>query len=130
MPRTITWLHLSDLHACNPVTGWDAKRVLETLVADLRKLQKEHGLQPDLIFFTGDAAFGHLGQEPGKAIGDQFREAHAFLEAVRKSFATEIPQRNVFLVPGNHDVNRTVITDMDTEWLSKPHSLDVIEPAL
>lgn len=24
---TITWLHLSDLHACNPKHGWDADRV-------------------------------------------------------------------------------------------------------
>jgi len=67
MSRTLTWLHLSDLHACRPNTGWDAKRVLATLRADLQKLNKEHGLRPDLIFFTGDAAFGHLSNERGEA---------------------------------------------------------------
>ncbi len=60
---TLTWLHLSDLHACTPKSGWDADRVLETLVADLDRLQREQGLRPDLIFFTGDAAWGEFGSE-------------------------------------------------------------------
>jgi hypothetical protein len=43
MPRTFTWLHLSDLHACRPKSGWDAKRVLETLRTDLfRSVCAEH----------------------------------------------------------------------------------------
>ena len=67
MSQHLTWLHLSDLHACDPNTGWDAKRVTDTLLADLKRMQKDHGLRPDLIFFTGDAAFGHLGNERGGA---------------------------------------------------------------
>ena len=66
----VTWLHLSDLHVCKPRTGWDAKRVTDTLCADLRKMQEEHGLRPDLIFFTGDAAYGHIGSAEGKSISD------------------------------------------------------------
>ncbi|HWO17301.1 MAG TPA: leucine-rich repeat domain-containing protein [Kofleriaceae bacterium] len=119
MPRTITWLHLSDLHACQPNTGWDAHRVLDSLRRDLRKMHEEHGLVPDLIFFTGDAAFGHIGTDKGKAIGDQFRAAHEFLTSVRKAFSPEISQRNVFLVPGNHDVNRTRITRFLSNWLEQ-----------
>ncbi len=42
---TVTWLHLSDLHACIPRFGWDAERVTSTLVADLRRLQAERGLR-------------------------------------------------------------------------------------
>lgn len=34
-PRTITWLHLSDLHSCKTKTGWDAHRVLMSLRDDL-----------------------------------------------------------------------------------------------
>lgn len=119
MTRTITWLHLSDLHACTPNSGWDAHRVLDSLRTDLRRMRDEHGLQPDLLFFTGDAAFGHLGSEKGKAIGDQFRTAHEFLTSVCKEFAPEIPQRNVFLVPGNHDVNRNKVTRFVTSWLEQ-----------
>jgi len=51
--HTVTWLHLSDLHICQPKTGWDAARVLEKLRDDLLHMQQAHGLQPDLIFFTG-----------------------------------------------------------------------------
>lgn len=127
MTRTITWLHLSDLHACTPNSGWDAKRVLESLRRDLRRMRDDQKLVPDLIFFSGDAAFGHLGSEKGKAIGDQFREAHDFLTAVREEFSPAVPQRNVFLVPGNHDVNRTVITSFETKWIEEMRSLDEIE---
>jgi len=117
MAQALTWLHLSDLHACKPQTGWDAKRVIDTLCADLRKMQKQHGLRPDLIFFTGDAAFGQIGSSGGKSIAEQFREAHDFLTNVRESFQPAVEQRDVFLVPGNHDVNRERITDFETEWL-------------
>jgi Leucine-rich repeat (LRR) protein/predicted MPP superfamily phosphohydrolase len=125
MSQTLTWLHLSDLHACKPRTGWDAKRVTETLCADLRKMQKG-GLRPDLIFFTGDAAFGHIGSDGGKSIAQQFREAHDFLTAVRESFDPVIEQRNVFLVPGNHDVNRSKISKFETQALENISSLDEI----
>jgi predicted MPP superfamily phosphohydrolase len=125
--KTVTWLHLSDLHACKPKTGWDAKRVTDTLCKDLRKMQEKNGLRPDLIFFTGDAAYGHLGNGEGKSITEQFREAHDFFTTVRESFDPPIAQRNLFLVPGNHDVNRNRITDFETEWLlSKDRTLDEI----
>ncbi|MBN3878466.1 hypothetical protein [Nostoc sp. JL23] len=50
MTQTLTWLHLSDIHACKPRTGWDAKRVTDTLCKDLKKTQERYGLRPDLIF--------------------------------------------------------------------------------
>ena len=127
MSATLAWLHLSDLHACKPQTGWDAKRVTDTLCADLKRMQKDQGLRPDLIFFTGDAAFGQVGKERGEAIVDQFREAHDFLTAVREAFDPIVDQRNLFLVPGNHDVNRDSITSFETDWLGQARSLGKIE---
>ena len=59
MSKTVTWLHFSDMHLCQPKTGWEASRILETLRVDLDKM-RDRGLLPDLIFFTGDAAFGQL----------------------------------------------------------------------
>jgi len=126
MPETLTWLHLSDLHACKPRTGWDARRVTNTLRTDLKHMLNQHGLRPDLIFFTGDAAFGQIGKARGEAIVDQFREAHDFLTAVREVFTPAIEQRNLFIVPGNHDVNRDRITDFETLWLEQQHTLDDI----
>jgi predicted MPP superfamily phosphohydrolase len=113
----LTWLHLSDLHICEQKTGWDAKRVTDTLCEDLKTMQKEHGLRPDLIFFTGDAAYGHLGDREGKSITEQFSDAHDFFTSVREAFEPAIEQRNLFLVPGNHDVNRSRITASQKEWL-------------
>ncbi|MBD1872114.1 metallophosphoesterase [Nodosilinea sp. FACHB-131] len=130
MTQTLTWLHLSDLHACKPRTGWDAKRVTDTLCTDLKKMQEQRGLRPDLIFFTGDAAYGQVGSQRGEMIADQFQEAHDFLESVRTTFSPEVEQRNVFLVPGNHDVNREVITTFERAWLEQPHSIDEIAELL
>src|SRR5437016_5445054 len=104
MARTITWLHLSDLHFCETRTGWDAQCILDKLLEDLREMSKRSGpsLQPDFIFFTGDLAYGHLGG--GKqSLSRQLDGAHKLLERIRRSYRPSIPRRNVFLVPGNHD---------------------------
>ncbi|WP_227498568.1 hypothetical protein [Synechococcus sp. PCC 7336] len=58
----------ADLHVNQPRTGWDAARVVGTLRADLKRMQETQGLRPDPIFFTGDAAYGHISNERGKAI--------------------------------------------------------------
>ena len=122
----LTWLHLSDLHACRTRSGWDAGRITETLVKDLVEQQRDHGLRPDLIFFTGDAAFGHLGSAPGQSIEEQFREAGAFLDAVRRAFTPEVPLGDLFLVPGNHDVDRRKVSPGLTQWLDSQQDLESI----
>ncbi len=123
---TLTWLHLSDLHACTPRFSWDAEKVTETLIEDLRRLQADHGLRPDLLFFSGDAAFGEIGSEPEKTIRGQLEHFAAFLHAVRRAFEPEIAPGKVFLVPGNHDVNRQRVARADTFWLDQQKSLDPV----
>jgi len=123
---TLTWLHLSDLHACHPRTGWDAARVQETLIADLEHLQREHSLAPDLIFFTGDAAFGEIGNDPEETLRGQLQVFAAFLDEVRKTIDPAFPWENVFLVPGNHDVNRNLVEGAQTEWLDRRKRLDEV----
>ncbi len=112
MGKTITWLHFSDLHLCNPKSGWEAKNILEKLGDDLRRLQDKHGLAPDLIFFTGDAVFGHLGENGGKTITEQFKEAAHFFESIQEVFTNNVPIGNFFIVPGNHDVKRTKLLEL------------------
>ncbi|MCX6584498.1 MAG: metallophosphoesterase [Candidatus Aminicenantes bacterium] len=104
--RTVTWLHLSDLHLCNPKTGWESGKILKKLQEDFKQLHHEEGLTPDMIFFTGDVVFGHLGNEKGKQIVEQYEDAAKFFDSIRASFTPEIPKERVFIVPGNHDVNR------------------------
>lgn len=113
MNRTLTWLHLSDLHA-RLRNDWDARQVTDSLVRDLKLMQQEYGLRPDFVFFTGDLAFGAVD---GETMDDQYQLVRSFLDAVRKAFDPEIPIRNLYLVPGNHDVDRGEITPEQTAWL-------------
>ena len=105
----ITWLHLSDLHYYEEKTGWNAEHILETLIEDLKQLEEKHQLAPDMIFFTGDLAFGQVNDASG-SLKKQYEGANEFLEKIRNSFANPIPRENVFLVPGNHDVNRDAVS--------------------
>ncbi|NJL27691.1 MAG: SUMF1/EgtB/PvdO family nonheme iron enzyme [Thermoanaerobaculia bacterium] len=123
----VSWLHLSDLHACNPRTGWDAARVTKTLVEDLRGLQKKHGLRPDLVFFTGDAAFGAIGSEREQTIAGQLEAFGKFLEAVRTAFEPAIAIENVFLVPGNHDIDRGAAAEDQMEWLDNRKAIEPVQ---
>jgi len=116
---TLTWLHLSDVHLCDTKYGYQSKPLREKLFADLAKMQEQLALWPDFIFFTGDLAFGHLGEKAGHRMADQYREAQVFLDRVRRSFKPEIPQERLFLVPGNHDVHRGKITPDQRWWLEE-----------
>ncbi|MGZ4954480.1 MAG: metallophosphoesterase family protein [Methylobacter sp.] len=116
MTRKLTWLHLSDLHA-RKRDDWDAQEIKEKLVLDLKSMQKDHGLRPDFVFFTGDLAYGAAGIE----MTEQYKLVRDFLESVRKAFDPEIPIRDLYLVPGNHDIDREEITPEQTEWLRHKH---------
>ncbi len=115
MPRTLTWLHLSDLHAC-PRDKWNSDHVTRALVEDLKYMEKTYSLSPDFIFFTGDAAWGN--DPTAKAsLSEQFDTAHRFFEVVRKAFKKEVPQRRFYIVPGNHDIDRKRITTAVSRYL-------------
>jgi len=47
MSKTLTWLHISDLHLCKPKHGWDADQVLEALRIDFKQMRGEYNLNPD-----------------------------------------------------------------------------------
>ncbi|MBD9354970.1 NACHT domain-containing protein [Methylomonas albis] len=117
MSRKLTWLHLSDFHA-RQRDGWDSRQITDALVCDLKQMQIEHGLCPDLIFFTGDLVFGAVS---GESMDDQYQLVRDFLDAIRKAFIPEIPIRSLYLVPGNHDVDRNEITPDQTAWIRQPN---------
>jgi len=107
-----TWLHLSDLHLKSS-SKWESDRVTRALIHDLKEL-KSSGICPDALFFTGDAAFGSVD---GEEIEKQFDSFSSFLDSVRQVFSPEIEKTRVFIVPGNHDVDRSTILRSTTEWL-------------
>jgi predicted MPP superfamily phosphohydrolase len=124
----LTWLHFSDLHFCPLRTGRQAWPALEKMLQDLRSLQAQHGLRPDLIFFTGDAAYGNVSSEPGGALADQFALFGRFLEALLATFHPPLAKEQLFLVPGNHDVDRDAIFP-EAEYLDR-HLLPEAEKLL
>ncbi|MEM6455902.1 MAG: metallophosphoesterase [Acidobacteriota bacterium] len=105
--NVITLLHLSDLHA-RIDTDWDAKRVTEELVADLQRLQADDGLRPDLVLFTGDLAWA--GQP------EEFERGWNVIRAIQEAYETPLLDSAIFLVPGNHDVDRDRVGPMARTW--------------
>lgn len=118
MRQKITWLHLSDLHLCPNRTGWDATRVLRLLRRDLRSMAAELGT-PDLVLFTGDVAFGHLGDHPGESLREQYLAARTFFDGILTTFDPPVPKDRLFIVPGNHDVNRNAVGADQITWLDQ-----------
>jgi hypothetical protein len=96
----ISWVHLSDWHQGNK-GKMDRRVVRDALVKDLAALSSECHPQfakLDFIVFSGDLAFQGTSSEYKLAQSE-------FLAPVLE--ATQVSSRNVFLVPGNHDVDRS-----------------------
>jgi len=95
----LTWLHISDLHF-RALQAYNASVVLGALLRDIAERIQADGLRADFIALTGDVAFS--GQ-PG-----EYELAREFLDKLLA--ATGVSKERLFVVPGNHDVNRSLIT--------------------
>jgi calcineurin-like phosphoesterase family protein len=101
-----SWLHISDIHFGH---GDDAhrssqRRIVEDLLLDVKKVlgggqQKSLDSipRPEVIFLTGDIAF--KGDEA------EYSQADIWLSRLVREIGLE--RRKVFVIPGNHDVQRT-----------------------
>jgi ppGpp synthetase/RelA/SpoT-type nucleotidyltranferase len=86
-------LHVSDIHfGVNDPQGEQAL-ITEALIAAVERDE----IDPDVIIFTGDLAFS------GKP--SQFKMGEAWLGRLCKT----APRADLFIVPGNHDVERTKV---------------------
>ena len=94
-PSSITWLHLSDLHF-RKSQAYDENIVLKALLHDLVEQQ----VRPDLIAVSGDIAFS--GQPA------EYDLARRFFDDLLQT--TGLNEDRLFLVPGNHDVDRSLIS--------------------
>lgn len=101
--QSLTWLHISDVHFETADSGtrrnyWAQDKVKETFIRDLPELLREEHLEPDIVFLTGDVAFSGDRKEYDIAV--------KFLDELRQ----RLPKPNVpiMLIPGNHDVCRSV----------------------
>lgn len=99
MHRRLTWLHLSDLHL-RAGDQYDQKATLTSLLEDLVALVDNQSLSFDLVFVTGDIAYSGRREE--------YAVAASFFRDL--SSATSVPMARLFCVPGNHDVDRSLLT--------------------
>lgn len=115
----LTWLHLSDIHF-HPALNWRDAHSHETLLKYLEQcFSEDPSLRPDLIFCTGDIAFGETHKAP---LAEQYNDAISFFEKlliVCEKNGTALPKNRLFVVPGNHDVNRKSINSDAQESLYK-----------
>lgn len=113
-------LHLSDLHerASRETEPWRRRRVLgDAWKSNLDALLEDGGF--DLVCFTGDAA------DWGKP--EEFQLAGEFLRAVldRLRLSTE----RLYVVPGNHDIDRSVHSDVWKQVRDLLPRLDALDVA-
>lgn len=98
--RTITWLHLSDLClAGSPPGSYQQDALLQELLRDLDNLARKDSLQPDFVAITGDIALHGTASE--------YQVAAEFFDRLLN--ATNLPRDRLFVVPGNHDVDRSAV---------------------
>ncbi len=90
----ITWLHLSDLHF-RKTPDYDYAVLTNSLLQDITQ-QAHKGLRPDFIVITGDLTLSGRSEE--------YEIAAQFLDKLLE--ATGISKERLFIVPGNHDIDR------------------------
>jgi predicted MPP superfamily phosphohydrolase len=111
--QSLGWLHLSDIHLLN-AHGWRDNSILRSLKEDIAA-QKQAGRVVDFVVVTGDIAFGAKG---GEKLVDQYEAARQFFDDVLARCG--LGQDRLFLVPGNHDIDRKLVPEMLTEYLRSP----------
>ena len=96
----VTWLHVSDMHLTQ-TRSYDHDVVLTALLESVRDVKDNQKWKPDLIFATGDiAGKGDVGVFKGGENAPATKFFNALLEA------SGVDRKNLFIVPGNHDVER------------------------
>jgi len=104
---TLTWVHLSDLHFNGMESPADMIH-LEKMLDDVKAQCDQKHLTPDAIFLTGDLAFS--GQKK------QYDFAGKWFEKLLAACGLPGQRDRLFIVPGNHDIDRTVVGKADWQY--------------
>lgn len=116
--KSISWLHISDLHFRSS-PSYDSDRVLAALLSSLPTITARTGA-PQLVFVTGDIGFS------GRAA--EYNRATEFFDKLLQSLG--IGKERLFVVPGNHDVDRSRPYDLARTLVSLQQADSYFEPGL
>lgn len=106
-----SWIHLSDIHFMhgNERHQVDQELVLKALLGDISKTinnPQRNIPRPDSIFITGDITFS--GSVAHK---NEYEIAEQWLNDASK--VTNLTKNQIFVIPGNHDVQRNIYSSDD-----------------
>jgi len=104
------WLHISDLHSI--CTGIKTKIMREALLDEIRYLNQQ--CKFTFLLITGDISDKNQGYDGAKEL------IHRIINAMGLNL------EKVFIVPGNHDVNRNMPNNR-RDLIRKGWSLDVLD---
>lgn len=104
------WLHLSDLHSIS--SGIKTAVMRESLIEELKDISKEHRF--DFAVITGDISDKNTG----------YAEAQTLISKIIE--AINVPLQKVFIVPGNHDLNRSVPVERE-EIIKKAWEIELLD---
>ena len=114
----IRWLHLSDFHVGKD--NYATRKMFDYILSHVQK-RKVEGFVPDLLFITGDLANRGLSSEYETFWLE-------FVLPLQEEIGGNISQRT-YVVPGNHDVDRSKFPAFSREEVADPksHYLDPTE---
>jgi predicted phosphodiesterase len=113
----VSWLHISDLHFRSGQT-YEQDTVLKALIRSLPSLLKRTS-RPDFVFVTGDIA------NSGSAA--EYIAATLFFDNLLDVLSLD--KNKLFLVPGNHDVDRRLGKGLARTLLSSTEADAYFEPS-
>jgi len=106
MPNKLSWLHISDIHFY-PKNEWRDNESRKALLVHLKEVfSSAISSRPDFVFCTGDIAFGKTRESP---LSEQYTQAKSFFDELLIICGNNnipLPRERLFVVPGNHDINR------------------------
>jgi predicted MPP superfamily phosphohydrolase len=117
MARLVLY-HFSDLHF-HRSDDFNRQIVLRALWEDIKR-QMAAGLVPECIAVTGDIAWSGKAEEYKRA------ETEFFLPLMEN---TNLSRENIFMVPGNHDVDRDVLSDVNPDKIASLCDRDSVNDA-
>jgi CheY-like chemotaxis protein len=114
MPDELTWLHLSDLHFEDSVQReFQIAEITDAVIDDLSYMMTNNVGRPSKIFFTGDLAHRAHEKEFAKSLEQCFGKILT---------ACNLQASDFYIIPGNHDVNRTQTTPLDAGIIGRLNS--------